>query len=370
MDASVQEVVDAAQKWANRSKETMIVRYTPEGYGRRTIPDFFPKSVDNIPYKSTPHIVIRPEVRSNPPWRLEHQKNPYIMLTEPWSGIEVPIDERLAPLVQHLWDKNVPTSYSDQGLNRGGYLVVRWPYDYAKPILDKLAERHDFKYDSTGGIELWKGGDRVFPENSITIRWKKGVTPLKAMYEAFNLDYPNSREKALAMLEERDWIQNPRTPGGKKVPTRYLKGLTKLERMIAEDEIDKGYEYDADDPEAYEFWKSDIKAKARGLKIGSSKHKEEYYRRYRENIDEDYKPSGSTSKQKFLNRIRKETGIKKSILEKTYDKGLAAWRTGHRPGVQQHQWAAGRVYALAVGADSSTGPGKPDHSLAVEAGVR
>ena len=164
--------------------------------------------------------------------------------------------------------------------------------------------------------------------------------------------------------------QNPRTPGGKKVPTRYLKGLTKLERMIAEDEIDKGYKYDVNDPKAYEFWKSDIKAKARGLKIGSSKHKEEYYRRYRKNIDEDYKPSGSTPKQKFLNRIRKETGIKKSILEKTYDKGLAAWRTGHRPGVQQHQWAAGRVYALAVGADSSTGPGKPDHSLAVEAGVR
>ena len=163
---------------------------------------------------------------------------------------------------------------------------------------------------------------------------------------------------------------NPRTPGGKKVPTRYLKGLTKLERMIAEDEIDKGYKYDVNDPEAYKFWKSDIKATARGLKIGSSKHKEEYYRRYRQNIDPDYKPSGKTPKQKFLNRIRKETGIKKSILEKTYDKGLAAWRTGHRPGVQQHQWAAGRVYALAVGADSSTGPGKPDHSLAVEAGVR
>ena len=70
-------------------------------------------------------------------------------------------------------------------------------------------------------------------------------------------------------------LQNPRTPGGKKVPTRYLKG-SKLERMIAEDEIDKGYKYDVNDPEAYKFWKSDIKATARGLKIGSSKHKEEY----------------------------------------------------------------------------------------------
>jgi len=165
-------------------------------------------------------------------------------------------------------------------------------------------------------------------------------------------------------------FSNPRTPGGKKFPKRYLKGLTKLEKMIAEDEIDKGYKYDVNDPEAYKFWKSDIKATARGLKIGPSKHKEKYYRLYRKNIDEDYKPSGSSSKQKFLNRIRKETGIKKSILEKIYDKGLAAWRVGHRPGVQQHQWAAGRVYAFVVGADSSTGPGKPDNKLAVEAGVR
>ena len=163
---------------------------------------------------------------------------------------------------------------------------------------------------------------------------------------------------------------NPRTPGGKKFPKRYLTGLTPLERMIAEDEIDKGYKYDKDDPKAYEFWKSDIKATARGLKIGPSKHKTEYYRRYRKNINANYLPAGKTPKQKFLNRVRKETGIKKSILEKVYDKGLAAWRVGHRPGVQQHQWAAGRVYAFVVGADSSTGPGKPDNKLAIEAGVR
>ena len=91
---------------------------------------------------------------------------------------------------------------------------------------------------------------------------------------------------------------------------------------------------------------------------------------YRKNIDKDYKPAGKSPKEKFLNRIRKETKNQRSILEKIYDKGLAAWRTGHRPGVAQHQWAAGRVYAFAVGADSSTGKGKPDHKLAVEAGVR
>ena len=197
-------------------------------------------------------------------------------------------------------------------------------------------------------------------------------TPRKILQIALNI----GQGQATGIVDEdytmSDFIafDNPRTPGGKKFPSRYLKGLTKLEKMIAEDEIDKGYKYDADDPEAYKFWKSDIKATARGLKIGTSKHRDKYYKMYRKNIDKDYKPAGDSPKEKFLNRIRKETKIKRSILEKIYDKGLAAWRVGHRPGVQQHQWAAGRVYAFAVGADSSTGPGKPDHKLAVEAGVR
>ena len=196
--------------------------------------------------------------------------------------------------------------------------------------------------------------------------------PMKGALDSIKFQYKGRKVRVTGNEHIADLIErkNPRTPGGKKVPTRYLKGLTKLEKLIAEDEIDKGYKYDVNDPEAYKFWQSDIKATARGLKIGPSKHRIKYYKKYRKNINKDYKPSGKTPKQKFLNRIRKETKIKKSILEKIYDKGLAAWRTGHRPGVQQHQWAAGRVYAFVVGADSSTGPGKPDHKLAVEAGVR
>jgi len=271
-----------------------------------------------------------------------------------------------------LWTDKRPTGFRDDELFDWGLQEVA-----ANPPTphhgDAIITRQEMPWGTViiaecpldgnkGGIEAWMENEcnHIYPPcgHVLRINPDKPCCCEKSEHPpAHSTHWPNTRS-------------NPRTPGGKKVPTRYLKGLTKIERMIAEDEIDKGYEYDVNDPKAYEFWKSDIKAKARGLKIGSSKHKEEYYRRYRQNIDPDYKPSGKTSKQKFLNRIRKETGIKKSILEKTYDKGLAAWRTGHRPGVQQHQWAAGRVYALAVGADSSTGPGKPDHSLAKEAGVR
>ena len=156
--------------------------------------------------------------------------------------------------------------------------------------------------------------------------------------------------------------RNPsKTPEGRKIPKRYLKGLNKEEMAIAANEIDKGYKYDINDPKAYEYWKSDIKATARGYKTVPSKYKKKFIEMY----------GPLPEKGKFLDKIAKATGIKKSILQKVYNKGLAAWRGGHRPGVQQHQWAAGRVYSfVTLGNTVKKGNKKmPDHSLAIEAGL-
>ena len=133
------------------------------------------------------------------------------------------------------------------------------------------------------------------------------------------------------------------------------------EMLIAAKEIDKGYKYDIDDPKAYEHWKSDIKATARGYKTATSKYKKKFIEMY----------GPLPEKGKFLDKMAKATKIKKSILQKVYDKGLAAWRGGHRPGVQQHQWAAGRVYSfVTLGNTVKKGNKKmPDYKLAVEAGL-
>lgn len=50
-----------------------------------------------------------------------------------------------------------------------------------------------------------------------------------------------------------------------------------------------------------------------------------------------------------LQNKAERTGVKFSILRKVYNRGLAAWRTGHRPGVSQHQWAMGRVNSFLTG---------------------
>ena len=162
-----------------------------------------------------------------------------------------------------------------------------------------------------------------------------------------------------ALLDER---KNPsRTPEGRKIPKKYLKGLNRVEMAIAAKEIDKGYKYDSDDPKAYEDWKSDIKAKARGYKTVPSKYKKKFIEMY----------GPLPEKGEFLDKMAKATKIKKSILQEVYKKGLAAWATGHRVGVAPHQWATGRVYSfVTLGNTVKKGNKKmPDYSLAVKAGL-
>lgn len=74
--------------------------------------------------------------------------------------------------------------------------------------------------------------------------------------------------------------------------------------------------------------------------------------------------SSSTTDTALKNKSEK-TGIPKGILKQVYNRGLAAWRTGHRPGVGQHQWAMARVNSFAT--KSSGTWGGADKDLAAKA---
>ncbi len=39
----------------------------------------------------------------------------------------------------------------------------------------------------------------------------------------------------------------------------------------------------------------------------------------------------------------KKSGISVGILRKVYNRGMAAWKTGHRPGTTPQQWGMARV---------------------------
>ena len=46
--------------------------------------------------------------------------------------------------------------------------------------------------------------------------------------------------------------------------------------------------------------------------------------------------------KKALDKKAKKSGMPKSILSKVYDRGMAAWKGGHRPGTTPQQWALAR----------------------------
>ena len=44
----------------------------------------------------------------------------------------------------------------------------------------------------------------------------------------------------------------------------------------------------------------------------------------------------------------KKSGFSASTLRKVYNRGVAAWKTGHRPGTTSQQWGMARVNAFIV----------------------
>ena len=50
-----------------------------------------------------------------------------------------------------------------------------------------------------------------------------------------------------------------------------------------------------------------------------------------------------------LKKKAAKSGISYGTLKKVYNRGMAAWKTGHRPGASQHAWAMARVNSFLAG---------------------
>jgi len=48
---------------------------------------------------------------------------------------------------------------------------------------------------------------------------------------------------------------------------------------------------------------------------------------------------------KSLPEIAKASGVPLSTLKTVYNRGMAAWRTGHRPGASEQAWGMARVHS-------------------------
>lgn len=118
-------------------------------------------------------------------------------------------------------------------------------------------------------------------------------------------------------------------------PSKYYAGLKKGTKEKRDSHFKKQAAMSDDDPRAYEPAPGD------SGKTRPSKHTKKYRQMFGEELEGLRKKSAAS-------------GIPYSILKKVYDRGMAAWRTGHRPGASQQQWAYARVNSFITGGKTRT----------------
>ena len=125
--------------------------------------------------------------------------------------------------------------------------------------------------------------------------------------------------------------------GGKKTkvyaPKTYFNGLSSEQKKKRLKRIIKGSKSDHKDPKSYKKFETDYKD-GKLIKTKPSKYTKQWKTIF---------PDANSLKSKS-----KVTGVPLKIIKKIYNKGMAAWRTGHRPGANQQQWGYARVHSFLV----------------------
>jgi hypothetical protein len=111
-------------------------------------------------------------------------------------------------------------------------------------------------------------------------------------------------------------------------PKKYYAGLSKANKTRRRKEIAKFGALDRKDPKAYVGFKTDA------VPTKQSKYTTTWYKLF---------PEAKSLEQKAA-----ATGVPLAPIKECYNRGMAAWRTGHRPGATEQQWGYARVHSFLV----------------------
>ena len=171
----------------------------------------------------------------------------------------------------------------------------------------------------------------------------KGLSDEPSVRAALKTANESLEEKRVA--QDKDVKGKPGTQ-----PKKYYKTLSKSEKEKRAAHFAKQDYKKSDGDKDYKPAPGD-----KGAKTKTSKFTKKFKQMYGEvnQIDE---------KIKGLENKAKKTGMPYGILKKVYDRGMAAWKGGHRPGTTQQQWAFARVNSFVTKSPGTWG--KADKDLA------
>ena len=141
------------------------------------------------------------------------------------------------------------------------------------------------------------------------------------------------------------------TEAKKPGPDPYMRGLSDDEKEKKEDEMKKQADMKDDDPKAYKDLPGDKEAREKG-EVKTSKHVKKYHELYGDEkneslvLENDEGPIDDPKIETALKTKSEETGVPIGLIRVIMRRGMAAWKTGHRPGATLQQWGYARVNAF------------------------
>ncbi len=112
-------------------------------------------------------------------------------------------------------------------------------------------------------------------------------------------------------------------------PAKYFRGLTRRANEERRRSATRRTRMSFKNPKAYVPFKSD-----KGVRTKRSSYTSRFHK----------KCPGAKS----LPQISRCTKVPTKTLQTVYNRGMAAWRTGHRPGASQHAWGMARVHSFVL----------------------
>jgi hypothetical protein len=161
---------------------------------------------------------------------------------------------------------------------------------------------------------------------SKTYPWSK--QSLKILCKTENVSCSGTKAELTKRLKSHfnKLKENVQIAKGVYSPKKYFAGLSKKETETRIKEIKKNRTKSTKDPTAYQFTTD------KGKETKTSRYTQAFYSKFPDSIS--------------LKEKSDATGVPLNILKQVYAKGVAAHRTGHRPGATPQQWGIARVHSF------------------------
>ena len=239
--------------------------------------------------------------------------------------------------------------------------------EYVEGSLFKVGDLVRIKENNEEGKIVYCGSNYLMVESN-DVRKRVWLDAVENITEYNEIGTVKTLRKYLKMTPQNE-KQDPDIKDRKGTqPKGYFakdaegKKMAKSTKAARDRHFKKGAKMDDDNPAAYKPAPGDARAKTK-----QSKHTKKFKQMYGEMADhitfEDFLITEQDA-DAALKKKADKSGMPLGILKQVFKRGVAAWRTGHRPGTNSVQWGLARVNSFVT--KSSGTWGKADKDLAAK----